>query len=362
MERKEIRVLNTYTVHIGYGLLGEVGKHASRAVKPGKALMVTDDNIPSDYITQAENSLLAEGFEVFKFVIPAGERSKCAQKYIELQNYAAQCRLCRSDIMLALGGGVVGDLTGFAAATYMRGIKYIQIPTTLLAAVDSSVGGKTAIDLEVGKNLVGAFCQPSAVICDISTLKTLRDEVFRDGMAEVIKYAHLREPELFRILEECENLAQSIKNGTEREIVTDIIARCVQLKADIVNADQFDTGERQLLNFGHTAGHAIEAVSNFSISHGHAVAMGMCIFARAAAKEGICTPEISERISALNKKYGLPTETDYDPELLYDAALSDKKNVGNGLTVVLPEKHALCGLHKISHEKLHELLISGTEK
>ncbi|MBQ9921509.1 MAG: 3-dehydroquinate synthase [Clostridia bacterium] len=177
MERTEIRVLDTYTVYIGYDLLCEVGKHARNAAKTNKALIVTDTNIPSEYREKVRNSLENEGFEVFMFEIPAGEKSKCPQKYIELVCYAAQCRLCRTDIMLALGGGVVGDLTGFAAATYMRGIPFIQIPTTLLAAVDSSVGGKTAIDLEIGKNLVGAFYQPSAVICDISTLKTLKEDV-----------------------------------------------------------------------------------------------------------------------------------------------------------------------------------------
>lgn len=362
MERTEIRVLESYTVHIGYNILCEAGKQARSVAKTNKALIVTDTNIPSEYTDKVRDSLKKESFEVFTFTIPAGEKSKCPQKYIELLNYAAECHLCRTDIMLALGGGVVGDLTGFAAATYMRGIPYIQIPTTLLAAVDSSVGGKTAIDLEKGKNLAGAFYQPSAVICDISTLKSLSEDVFRDGMAEVIKYAHIREPKLFEILENCDGLYEKVKNVSDRETICEIISRCVSLKAQIVEADELDKGERQLLNFGHTIGHAIESVSDFSVSHGHAVAIGMCIIARAAHKDGICDAEAVKRIEVLNEKYGLPTNTEFSAQLLYNAALSDKKTVGTSVTAVLPEKKAVCGLHKISSEKLYEYILWGTER
>lgn len=359
---REIRVVDAYTVYIGNDIISNVGKEAAKAAKSRKALVVTDDNISHLYIEKVEKSLAAEGFEVIKFVFPHGERSKCVTTYVELLNCAAANRLCRSDIMIAVGGGVTGDMTGFAAATYMRGIKYIQVPTSLLAAVDSSVGGKTAIDLDIGKNLVGAFHRPAAVICDVATLATLPNEFLSDGMAEVIKYAHIREPELLKVLENSENIYQNIKNQTDCEKLIDIVARCVSLKAQIVNTDELDTGERQLLNFGHTAGHAIEAASDFGISHGHAVATGMCIFARAAAKCGFCSQEVADGIIALNRKYGLPTDTDYAADRLYNAALSDKKSVGNAITAVIPEKRALSTLKKLTHDELYEFIKAGTEK
>jgi len=358
---KEIKVVNAYSVYIGNGILSMVGKKAAEAAKSRKALVVTDDNIPKDYINTVRSSLIAEGFDVWEFIFPHGERSKNISTYIELQNFAAQKRLCRSDIMIALGGGVVGDITGFAAATYMRGINYIQVPTSLLAAVDSSVGGKTAIDLEAGKNLVGAFYRPSAVICDISLLKTLPDEFVRDGMAEVIKYAHIREAKLLEILENSDGILQSIKDGTQSERIADIIARCVQLKADIVNADEFESGERALLNFGHTAGHAVEAVSDFGISHGHAVAIGMCVFARGAVNTGLCDKSVCESIISLNEKYGLPTDTSYCNEELFNAALSDKKSGGNYIKTVIPNKRANCIIKKMTYDELYEFLKSGLE-
>ena len=362
MERAEIRVLDSYTVHIGQGMLKEAGKIVSEVVPPCRAVVVTDSNIPPEYVQTLEKSLEEKGFEINIFTIPAGETSKCIEKFIEIQNFAAENHLCRSDIMIALGGGVVGDLTGFCAATYMRGIKYIQVPTTLLAAVDSSVGGKCAIDLEKGKNLIGAFCQPSAVICDVDTLKTLKEEFITDGMAEIIKYAHINQPELFEILEKTQDLTQKIKNGTDGKTAIDVISKCVKLKADIVQKDRFDLGERQLLNFGHTVGHAIEAASNFKISHGHSVAAGMCIMARTAQKAGLCSRQTAQKIEHLNKKYQLPTATDIPLETLWELIKNDKKNATDGLTVVFPTEHSLCGLHKLTHQKFKELLSAGLEK
>lgn len=361
-EIREIEVVNAYKVYIGYNMLSMIGTKAAQAAKSRKALIVTDDAIPQEYINTASTSLKNEGFEVSKFVFPHGERSKCATTYIELLNFAARQKLCRTDIMIAIGGGVTGDLTGFAAATYMRGIKYIQVPTSLLAAVDSSVGGKTAIDLEAGKNLVGAFYRPSAVICDLATLKTLPDEFLRDGMAEVIKYAHIREPELLEILENSDGIYDAIRSGAPDSRVTDIVCRCVGLKADIVNADEFESGERALLNFGHTGGHAIEAVSDFGISHGHAVAAGMCIFTRAAVKNGLCDGSVYDTVKALNEKYNLPIGTNRTAHELYNAALSDKKNVGGSLKVVIPDRHAHCVLKKLTHDELYEFIKAGLEK
>ena len=360
-EIRQIEVVNSYKVYIGYGILSMVGEKAAECAKSRKALIVTDDNIPDKYINKVEASLRDNGFEAVKFVFPHGEKSKCAATYLELVNFAAKERLCRSDVMIALGGGVTGDLTGFAAATYMRGIKYIQVPTSLLAAVDSSVGGKTAIDLESGKNLVGAFYRPSAVICDLETLSTLSDDFVRDGMAEVIKYAHIREKELYSLLEGSDGIYDAIKKGAPDARVLDIVYRCVKLKADIVNADEFESGERALLNLGHTVGHAIEAANDFNISHGHAVAMGMCIVANAAVKCGMCDQSVYDGIASLNQKYRLPTRCDNDADTLYNGALSDKKNTGSGIKVIVPDQKSSCVIRKMTHEELYGFIKKGLE-
>jgi 3-dehydroquinate synthase len=229
-------------------------------------------------------------------------------------------------MIVALGGGVVGDLAGFAAATYLRGIRFIQVPTTLLAAVDSSVGGKTAIDLSAGKNLAGAFYQPSLVLCDTDTLNTLPEDIFRDGCAEVIKYGILYDEPFFSYLE-------NAGLGFDREAV---IARCVELKRDVVAKDEFDTGERMKLNLGHTIGHGVEARSNFALSHGKSVAIGMAIVARASH-----CPD-TQRILQCLEKFGLPTTTDYPPEDIYTYTLSDKKRSGGTVKLILPRSIGCC--------------------
>ena len=241
-------------------------------------------------------------------------------------NFLAERRLTRADGLIALGGGVVGDLTGFAAATYLRGVGLIQVPTTLLACVDSSVGGKTAIDLPAGKNLCGAFYQPWLVLCDPETIKTLPDSVLSDGCAEVIKYGMLGDGDLLRRLQDVH-----IRDQLEA-----VIARCVEMKRDVVEGDEFDTGRRQLLNLGHTFAHSIEKLSDYAIPHGSAVAIGMMRITRAAVKKGLCPQDCLDALEALLKKYNLPLETQYSPEQLAEVALSDKKRAGDTLTLVVP--------------------------
>jgi 3-dehydroquinate synthase len=270
-------------------------------------------------------SLLDAGFTVVRHVIPHGESSKSAVSLIALLEKMATEHLTRSDLLVALGGGVVGDLGGFASAVYQRGIPFVQIPTTLLAMVDASVGGKTAIDLEAGKNLAGAFHQPSLVICDADFLHTLPAYIFADGMAEVIKYAFISDRALFDAL-----------RGDATANMEEIIHLCVEDKRALVEADETDKGERQLLNLGHTVGHAIEACSEFVISHGSAVAMGMVIITRAAVKTGVCEAETLTALMALLEKYGLPTECPFTTEQLYAVALSDKKRAGGTITLVVP--------------------------
>ena len=330
-----------YEVKIGPGLLDELGKELSVFAK-GRVLVVTDDNVAPLYLGRAYRSLTEAGFSVCTASVPAGESSKTMDNYLRLLNILSEKQLCRSDTLVALGGGVVGDLAGFAAATYLRGISFVQVPTTLLAMVDSSVGGKTAIDLPGGKNLVGAFHQPSLVLCDPSLLDTLPEEVFRDGCAEVIKTAILFDPALFV------HLAQK-ELAFDREYV---ITRCVECKRDVVCADEFDTGTRQLLNLGHTIGHGIEACSHFSVSHGKAVAMGIAIMARSFCKDA---PEILSLLEA----FGLPTTTDLTPEQLAQAALSDKKRSGDTLTLAVPRAIGRCELEKIPVTQWEALIRAG---
>ena len=334
-----------YDVKIGAGILSTLGGHAANLIKGRKICIVSDDSVAKFYEKTAKNSLENAGFEVISYVFPHGEQSKCAGTFLSLLNFLAENHLTRADALIALGGGVTGDLTGFTAACYLRGIPYIQVPTSLLAMVDSSVGGKTAIDLPAGKNLCGAFCQPVLVLCDTDCLATLPEPYFRDGCAEVIKYGILGDKNLF------ENLKNGVKSQLEYVVTT-----CVDMKRAIVEEDEFDTGRRQLLNLGHTLGHAIESGSNFELSHGQAVAIGMAMITRAAEKKGFCTPETTEEIIEILRKYDLPTETDQNPEAIYQTALGDKKRQGTTITLVVPTEVGTCILHKIPVEDLQTWL------
>ena len=327
MRTVHVKASREYDVLIGTNLLPTLGQKARQLSKAKKAAIVSETNVWPLYGEAAEKSLGDAGFEVVNFVFPAGEESKNGETYLKLLNFLAENHLTRSDLIVALGGGVVGDLTGFAAATYLRGIQFIQVPTTLLAAVDSSVGGKTAIDLPAGKNLAGAFYQPSLVLCDIDTLNSLPTEIFRDGCAEVIKYGVLYDAKLFAHLEE---------KGLEfdREAV---ITRCVELKRDVVAEDEFDTGMRMKLNLGHTVGHGIEAQSHFKISHGRAVAMGMAIVSRAGAAYGICDAQTKAAVLGVLETFGLPLSCGYTAEELYTSALSDKKRSGGTVNLIVPK-------------------------
>ena len=343
MKTVTVTASKTYDVLIGSGILSDLGVETAKLGKSSKIAIVSDSNVWPLYGKIASDSLENAGFSVISFIFPAGEESKNGSTYLELLNFLAQNQLTRSDMIVALGGGVVGDLAGFAAATYLRGIRFIQVPTTLLAAVDSSVGGKTAIDLPAGKNLAGAFCQPSLVLCDIDTLNTLPDEIFRDGCAEVIKYGILYDPSLFAQLEQ-----QGL--SFDREAV---IARCVELKRDVVMEDEFDTGARMKLNLGHTIGHGVEAVSNFSISHGKAVAIGMAIVSRASR-----CPH-NDRITGILKLFGLPTHTDFDSESLFQCALSDKKRSGGTVNLIIPKRIGQCDIVPTPVEKIQSFIEEG---
>ena len=343
-----VNASSNYDIIIGKGLLDSLGEYAKVTVGICRVCIVTDDTVDALYSERAEASLSAAGFNCIKFVIPHGESSKSTSTLIELVEFLAQSRLTRSDVIVALGGGVVGDLAGFAAAVYLRGIRFIQVPTTLLAAVDSSVGGKTAVDLVAGKNLMGAFHQPSLVLCDYETLDTLPTQTFADGCAEVIKYGVINDRPFF------DRLKDGIKDNLE-----EVIATCVRHKADIVAQDEFDNGCRQLLNLGHTVGHAIELCSDLKVSHGSAVAIGMVIVTRISSRLGLCSSSELDELIAVLKAEGLPTACEYSAQELAHFATADKKRSGGTVSMILPYGIGNCKPLKVSVDELADFIAKG---
>ena len=339
-----------YEVLIDSGLLGRAGEKI-REVCPRaeKAFLVADDRVAGLYLERVRASLAAAGFRTDSFVFPHGEKQKSVETWHQLLEKMCEAKWTRSDVLVALGGGVTGDLGGFAAASYQRGIDYIQIPTTLLAMVDSSVGGKTAVNLAAGKNQVGAFYQPKRVLCDPETLRTLPGEEYLCGCAEIIKYAMIGSEPFFRAL----------KKKPVSDQVEDVISTCVEMKRDYVAQDEFDTGLRMMLNFGHTFGHACEACSGFSIRHGQGVAIGMAIMARAAARKGILALEDRDALIGLIRQYGLPAEAFWPERDMLDACLADKKMNGSSISIVIPERIGACRIRKIPASELAEWLRLG---
>ena len=329
-----------YNVFIGKGLLAEAGKRIAEICKAESALIVTDNIVNELYADRTERSLKAVGFKTSRFVFPNGEHSKNAETYVSILNTLSEREFTRTDLVVALGGGVTGDLAGFAASTYLRGISFVQIPTTLLAMVDSSVGGKTGIDLPMGKNLAGAFYQPNLVLCDIDTLASLPKAVFRDGCAEMIKHGAALNAQLFEML----------KKPLEPQM-EEIIALNVSIKRDIVVMDEREAGIRQILNFGHTLGHSIEKLSSYNVSHGSAVAIGMLLASRGAKRMGLCSENCFIEIFEAIKRFNLPLETDYSAEEIIKAVRLDKKRSGQNITLILPEKIGKCTAKKFTMDE-----------
>ncbi len=337
-----------YEVHIGSGILNAAGEKIASLTKAKRAMIVSDDIVFPLYGERLMSSLVDAGFDCESFIFENGEERKRLSTIESLLEQMALTLFTRSDIIVALGGGVVGDMAGFAASIYARGIDYVQIPTTLLAAVDSSVGGKTAVDLSHGKNLCGAFHQPIAVLCDTDTLKTLKEINVQDGLAEMLKYGIICDRDLF----------DKVKNYKDNDI-EELIARCVEIKRDIVSGDEFDRGQRMLLNLGHTVGHAVEAASNFKITHGHGVAIGTAIISRAArARDMISRGDLDEIISAL-EKCELPTKTDIDADTLFGLTLSDKKSNGDYINLIIPREIGNCEICRTEKEDVKEIIKAG---
>lgn len=339
-----VKTSPSYNIEIGSGLLTTCGEQIAKVHAPCRAAILTDDIVDSLYAKTAENSLHAAGFTVSKFVFPHGEPSKSLQTALEAFEFLTQQGITRSDLIVALGGGVVGDLAGFVAATYLRGIDFVQIPTTFLAAIDSSVGGKTAVDIPSGKNLVGVFWQPRLVICDIETLSTLSEEIFSEGTAEAIKYGAILDENLYRLL----------ASGKLHDHLEEVICRCVDLKRMLVEEDERDTGLRQLLNFGHTLGHPVETLSGYTVPHGRAVAIGMAFITKASESLGLTPAGTTADLLNVLHTYHLPVTFDATVHELCEVALGDKKRHGDSLSFVILEQIGHAVLHPVPVQQLEE--------
>lgn len=349
--RVQIGAGGGYEVNIGSGLLRDCGGILGRTIGRCRIAVITDTAVERLYLGTVAESLTAAGFAVAAFSFPPGERSKSIGTLAGILEFLAGERFTRGDCLAALGGGVAGDLAGFAAGCYLRGLRYLQLPTTLLAAVDSSVGGKSAVNLKAGKNLAGLFLQPQAVLCDTDCLDTLPPAHLAGGAAEAIKTAVLSGEPLFSLLE----------GGMNRDRLPEIIAACVAYKGRVVEGDEFETGPRRVLNLGHTVGHAIEKCSGYRIGHGHAVAAGLAVITRAAVKLGWCRPGVAARVEGALLRNALPVSTPFSAAELAEAALSDKKRSGGGITLVLPREIGDCILREIALAELAPIIAAGLE-
>ena len=342
-----IPTANPYHVLVGPGLLDAAGEALrSLSPRPGTLMIVTDTNVAPLYLERLTAALV--GFDVRTCAVEAGEAHKNPETLLTVLRTMAAAELTRSDLVLALGGGVVGDMAGFASAVYQRGMRFVQLPTTLLSAVDASVGGKTAVDLPEGKNLIGAFHQPSLVLCDTDTFDTLPDLRWADGAAEMVKHGMIADSGLFGLMEA----------GAWRRDVPGAVARNVEIKRGFVVGDERDQGQRQLLNFGHTIGHAVEAWSRFTLSHGQAVAIGMVMETRAARILGLS--EVREdRLAAALRANGLPTGTDAPADRLLAFALRDKKRRTDSVTVAVPVSYGQARLVRLGLDELARFIEAG---
>lgn len=343
MKKLRVNVGAGYDIFIEKGLLSSCGEYIKNVTDAKKVCVISDTNVFPIYGDKVCQSIEEQGFEVLTYVFEAGEASKTTSTVISMVEFLAQNELTRGDIVVALGGGVCGDMAGFAAAIYLRGIDFVQIPTSLLAQVDSSVGGKTAVDLPQGKNLCGSFHQPVLVIIDPDTLDTLTPHFFSDGMAEAIKTGCIKSAPLF----------DRIEKEDAKDFIEDMIFDCVSIKAGVVERDEKEHGERALLNFGHTAGHSIEKLHNFStISHGEAVGIGMVMITAAGEANGITAAGTSDRIASVLKKYGLLTKDENSLSDIIENMNADKKRTSDSINFTLLHSIGDSFNQKIKYEEI----------
>ena len=322
---------NSYNILIEKGLLNKLGEELKNIYFGEKIFIITDENVDKYYGSKVKDELDKIGYKTRKMVLAPGEKTKSFSTLPSIYNELLDFKLTRKELIITLGGGVIGDLGGFVASTFLRGVSFIQIPTSLLAQVDSSVGGKVAVDLEKGKNLVGSFYQPKAVFIDPDVLNTLPEKFYKDGMAEVIKYGCIKDRDFFYMLKSLKSREEVMNN------IEDILYKCCYIKKSVVERDEKDLGERMLLNFGHTLGHAIEKYYNFTgYSHGEAVAIGMYNISLKSEDEGITEKGVAEEIKEILINYDLPYKVDIkdNNKIIYNISL-DKKNIGNVLKVIL---------------------------
>lgn len=346
MQIIDVNVSKPYKVFVGENILENTASIIENICDYKNIVIITDDIVEKLYLDTLKKSF-PKDTQIFSFTIKNGEQSKCAENLFEIWSFLAKNHITRSDLIIALGGGVVGDLTGFIASTYLRGVKYLQIPTTLLSQVDSSVGGKTAINIPQGKNLVGSFYQPIAVICDINTLSTLSDKIFSDGMGEVIKYGCIYDKDLFNLINDID----------DKRILEKVITKCISIKSKVVCQDEFDTGLRMILNFGHTIGHAVEKYHNFTdYTHGQAVAIGMVYITKLSEKFGATPLGTSDKIKTLCEKSNLPTECDVPNDILFDICCVDKKNLNNVINLIFLKDIGECYIQKLNHTEFKDFL------
>ncbi|MDB6067057.1 MAG: 3-dehydroquinate synthase [Pedosphaera sp.] len=335
----DVRLENrSYRILIGRALLARLGGECAKLQLGKRCAIISDANVARRFAKAAQASLANAGFDSFLITVPAGETSKSLKSVQACYDQLASHRLERKSFIVALGGGVVGDLAGFVAATYLRGIAFVQVPTTLLAQVDSSVGGKVGVNLKAGKNLVGAFHQPRLVLCDYDTLRTLPAREYRSGLAEVIKYGIIYDADLFRQLER--DMSKLLKR--DHKVLRDIVARCCEIKAEVVGQDETEGGLRAILNFGHTVGHAIEAISGYgTYLHGEAISIGQVAAAAVSVRLTGLTSVEAERIETLFQRAGLPTRVKFSPaqiKKLCAAMMLDKKVSAGDVKFVLARK------------------------
>ena len=346
MKKLTVHVGDTYEIFIEKGLLKDCGKYVSVVSKAKKIAIVTETNVAPLYLDTVKGCIENEGFEVVSYIFPAGEGSKTTETVVGIVEFLAENGLTREDMVVALGGGVCGDMAGFAAAIYLRGIKFVQIPTTLLSQVDSSVGGKTGVDLPQGKNLCGAFHQPALVLIDPDVLETLSPHFFSDGMGEVIKYGCIKSKVLF----------ERIETENVKDFIEDLIYDCVNIKRGVVERDEKEAGERALLNFGHTAGHAIEKLHNFTdISHGEAIGVGMVMISEAGERIGLTERGTTDRIRKVLEKYNMKTEVENSVTDIIGAMYHDKKRTGSGIKFIMLHSLGDSFINPVENDKVKEL-------
>lgn len=328
---------------IDNGIIDNTAKLCLEVFSPSRVHIVTDENVAPLYLQKIEKQF---SIPVTHTVLQAGEEYKRLETIQLIYTDLINAGITRKDLIIALGGGVIGDMTGFAAATFQRGVALCQIPTTLLAQVDSSVGGKTAVDLEQGKNLVGAFYQPRLVIIDTDVLKSLPEAIFIDGMAEVVKYGCIQNAKILDM----------VSKPDYKQNISDIVYECVKIKRDVVEVDEHDTGLRMILNFGHTIGHAIEKLGNYTkFGHGSAVSMGMVSAMKLSDKMGNDN-SLTDYLKDILEKIGLPTSLPYDNEQIFNALLSDKKKMGDTMNFIIVRTMGSAEIEQIQIDKLHSLI------